>query len=249
MNQEKQNIEQKIDRYVNGELSAEEIDELWAQIVQKQEHMDYLTTSANLKEVVSDNKPTPIRAMYMYAAAAVIVLLVAVIGTMRFADFNNTPSMVEGISVIELDYYRSIEKSVDEDKQEKIIRKAIELYGEERLDEAVNLLRSEQAKSNDIEWTARLDIMLGTMYYNEDMFEIAADYYSNIVGYKDQVKKLTLEKAYWYLGNSYLQMEMLLKAETTMKKAYALDGAYSRVAKSFLDAIADYKAKTNNTTL
>jgi cytochrome c-type biogenesis protein CcmH/NrfG len=46
------------------------------------------------------------------------------------------------------------------------------------------------------------------------------------------------EKAWWYLGNSYFQLDMRHKAKEAMQKAYHLKGAYSRVAKSYLDAMA-----------
>ena len=49
-------LEEKIDRYVNGQLSQEEVDELWAELIQDGYHLDYLKTVANLKEVVKKKK-------------------------------------------------------------------------------------------------------------------------------------------------------------------------------------------------
>lgn len=238
-NQKKLDIEQQIDRYLKGELSSSEIDKLWNEIIQDQKHVDYLNTSANLKEVIheQENEKSALQSVWMYAAA-IVVLLLAVIGTLQFTNFD-TPAKVEPIEVIELDYYRSASSAVDPESRDEIIRNAIELYNKNRFDEAVTLLDNERNESTDAGWIAELDITLGTFHYNEDKFEKAAFYFSDVVKYDKQVDVLTLEQAYWYLGNSYLQMNMMNKAEQTMKKALALNGAYSRVAKSFLNAIAE----------
>lgn len=235
-------IEQKIDQYVNGQLSEEEIEDLWAEIVQRQEYMDYLNTTANLKEVVGREKNVYRQKVWMYAAAAVIVLVLAIVGTMQFmsSDTSAIPSPIENI---ELDYYRSAETAVNEPDRDKVIRNAIELYNKDQFEEAVDLLNKERSNTNDVSWIAELDITLGTFHYNEDKFDEAAFYFADVINYKDQIDVLTLEKAYWYLGNSYLQMNQLSKAEDTMEKAYELNGAYSRVAKSFLNAISDARSQ------
>lgn len=241
-NNPQNDIEQRIDQYINGELSANEIDELWVEIVQNPEYMNYLNTMTNLKEVVKDEKQPGLRKVWMYAAAAVIVLLLAVVGTLRFMNPEN-PASVEPISSIELDYYRSTDAGLNASDRDKIIRNAIELYNQDRFDEAVTLLKEEREKTEDTNWISELNMTLGTIHYNEDKFQEAAAYFSEIITYKGQIDLLVLEKAYWYLGNSYLQMDRMLKAEEMMKKAYALNGAYSRVAKSFLDALADFRAE------
>lgn len=48
-------IEQKITQYINGGLSEDEIDELWAEMVQDKHYMNYLKTLVNLRRI-SKNK-------------------------------------------------------------------------------------------------------------------------------------------------------------------------------------------------
>lgn len=243
VNKNKNDIERKIDQYLNGQLSEEEIDELWTEIVQHQEYVDYLNTTANLKEVVAEKESVPLHRNWMYAAAAVVVLLIAIIGTLQIVNFSGSTSEVAPVERIELDYYRSTNSAAAEDNRDKVIRTAIELYNKNRFEEAVTLLSKERNTATDVSWIAELDITLGTFHYNEDKFEEAAYYFNDVIKYKDNVDILTLEKAYWYLGNSYLQMNKLVKAEGIMKKAFELNGAYSRVAKSFLNAIADARSQ------
>jgi len=100
-NNEKLEIEEQIDRYVAGQLSQEEIDELWVELVQHDEYMAYLETSANLKEITRDKqeKSAKDRPAWMYAAAAVVLLLLAVIGVMQYQN-RNTLSDIEPIAQI-----------------------------------------------------------------------------------------------------------------------------------------------------
>lgn len=47
-------IEKKITRYINGGLSEDEIDELWAEMVQDKHYMNYLKTLVNLKRIIEE---------------------------------------------------------------------------------------------------------------------------------------------------------------------------------------------------
>lgn len=242
---EKLEIEEKIDRYVNGDLSQKEIEDLWVELIQDDEYVDYLETTANLKQVVGDDNSGgelhEVKRGWIYAAAASIVLLIAVFASMQFGYFDSSTDL-KPIENIELDYYRAANDVENLSDREQIIRNALNLFNEGRFDEAVDLLSAERDQASEPAWIARLDITLGTLFYNTDKFNNAAYYFNDIIdNYQEQVSPLTVEKAYWYLGNSYFQMDMLSEAEAAMQKAYELNGAYSRVAKSYLDAMAEVR--------
>ncbi len=241
---EKIEIEEKIDRYIDGELSQEQIDDLWTKLIQREEYIDYLKTSANLKDMAEKKKSKQeSKTVWMYAAAAATVLLLVVFGSLQTGYINNSPA-IEPIETIELDYYRSSENPSASADRDQIIRRAIKLFNEDKFEDAVSLLDEERKNATDAKWIARLNITLGTLHYNTDRFNNASYYFMDIVdNYKDQVDVLTLEKAYWYLGNSYFQMDNLAEAEKAMQSAYELNGAYSRVAKSYLDAMDNAMAK------
>ena len=250
MKNNKKNIEIKkqIDRYVNGQLSESETEDLWAELIQDEEYMDYLHTSANLKEIVAEGDQEAAQVQdrsWIYAAAAVIVILLAVLGTMRMGYFDSSPN-IQPVETIELDYYRSTEAITDIADRDKVLRNALELFSTGKFNEAVNLLNSERNKATDAKWVAKLDITLGTLFYNEDKFNDAAYYFKDVIKYEEQIDVLMLEKAYWYLGNSYFQMDMLTEAEDAMQKTYNLNGAYSRVAKSYLDAMENALANQSS---
>ncbi len=238
MKTDKEHIEQEIDRYVHGDLSEKEIEALWEALIQEQQYNDYLHTAANLKAIKRDEAPKTANIFnrWVYAGAAALLLLLAVFAVIYFTKTEPKTS-VEPIAAIELPFQRSINTGAEITDHDKIIRKAIILYYDNEFEKAVNLLQNELKKAEEPDWIARLNITLGILYYNDDMFEAAKNYFAEAVSLKDKIDPLKLEKAYWYLGNAYFQMWKLDKAEVAMRKALELDGAYSRVVKMYLNAM------------
>jgi len=238
-------IEEKIDRYVDGELTQDEIDDLWVEIMQDEEHLNYLKTAANLQELAKQGESKNSgenRNTVLYAAAAVIILLVAILGAMHLGYFSSSPG-IQPVKKLELGYTRSPQSPANISNHQKIIRHALQLYKKQKFGKAVGFLESKLDKAKDADWIAKLNITIGTLYYNNDEFNEAAYYFSNVVNYKSKIQKAELEKAYWYLGNAYFQLSMNDEAAKAMRKAYKLNGAYSRVAKSYLEAMASAKKK------
>lgn len=237
----KKELEEKIDQYVNGQLSSEETDELWAELIQDGYHLDYLKTVANLKAVIKEKrnkrKAREKRKYWYYAAAAVVTLLIAVLGVMNLSTQNSGVN-VKPISNIELDYYRSGGGTVNKGKDAQIIQHAIQLANTGKVNEAISLLNNELKNASKPSWIAKLNLNIGSLYYNQGKFNEAIDYYNKVITYKDQIDVLTLEKAYWYVGNAYFHLDKLTKARENIKNAYNLNGAYRRVAKSYLDALS-----------
>lgn len=238
----KKELEEKIDRYINGQLSPEETDELWAELIQDDYHLDYMKSVANIKAVI-DRKKKKRRARakrqkWYYAAAAAIVLLIGVLGFMNLYTQNGTET-VQPVSSVELDYYRSEDGSVTANTDSKVIRNAIRLANTGNVNKAISLLDEELQRASNPEWIAELSLNMGSLYYNEGNYEESIEYYERVVKHKDNVDVLTLEKAYWYMGNAYFHMDQLVEARTNIEKAYDLNGAYRRVSKSYLNALSE----------
>jgi len=235
-------LEAKIDRYVNGKLSASEVDELWAELIQDDYHLDYLKSVANLKAVVerkrSEKKENQQKRYWYYAAAAVVALLIAVLGVINLST-NGDGISVEPVSTVELDYYRSGNGTIDSNNESKIIRSAISLANTGEVDKAISLLDTELSKAQNPEWIAKLSLNLGSLYYNQANYSKAIELYQQVITNKDHIDKLMLEKAYWYTGNAYFHMDDLAEARTYIEKAYDINGAYRRVSKSYLNALSE----------
>ena len=235
-------MKEKIDLYINGQLSEEEIDELWAELIQDGYHLEYLKTAANLRDMLirereREEAAAPKQYRY-YAAAAVIALLIGLVTIFTLPQFN-TGTEVRPIETIELDYYRSADGSVTNgNEHQQVIREAITLANAGKFNEAVNLLKNERQKASSTKWVAELNLNLGALYYNENQFGESTAYFEEVIAEKEELEVLTVEKAYWYLGNAYFQLDQLDKARANIEQAYELNGAYRRVAQSYLNALA-----------
>lgn len=238
----KKELEEKIDQYVNGQLSAKEVDELWAELIQDGYHLDYLKSVANLKAVIErkrkERKKKEKKKYWYYAAAAVIALLVAVLGIMNIS--TNQEVAIQPVSSIELDYYRSGDGLVTaESSDNETIESAIRLANNGRDAEAVSLLESEIESATQPERIAELSLSLGSLHYNQGEYDDAITHFGRVVEHQDNVNALTLEKAYWYKGNAHFQLDQLADAKANIEKAYELNGAYRRVAERYLNALSD----------
>lgn len=235
-------IEEKIDRYINGQLSPEEIDNLWAELVRDEDRLDYLKSVANLKSVIErrrrNKKKARIWRMWSYAAAAVLVLALGVMLVLNTSTFTGTDS-VQPVESIELDYYRSAEGETGRTEDVTVISRAITLANTGEFEQAVSLLEKELEGEIPPSWESEVSLTLGSLFYNESLYREAIPHYEVVIENSDELDVLTLEKAYWYLGNTYFQLEEMEKARENIRKAYELNGAYRRVAQSYLKALAD----------
>lgn len=240
----KKELEEKIDQYVNGQLSAQEVDELWAELIQDGYHLDYLKSVANTKAVIErqrkEQKRTKTQKYWYYAAAAAIALLVGVLAVMNID--GQQQSAVQPISSIELDYYRSGDGAITSESSDKeVIQNAIRLANTGRDAEAISLLQDELNNANRPEWIAELSLNIGSLYYNQGNYTEAIAYYEEVIKHQENedVDALMLEKAYWYIGNAHFHLDQLVDAKVNIEKAYELNGAYRRVAKSYLNALSE----------
>lgn len=233
-------LERQIDLYVNGKLNADETDELWAELIQDEYYLDYMKSVANLKAVIYKKKQAqPTAKIYSlpkvmrYAAAAAVIIIAGVIGVM---NYNTTGSIAVGpIDQIGLDVVRNAD-GISETVESEVIREAIKLATDGEVNEAISLLQSEMETTNDSQLKAELALSLGSIQYNNGQYSASIESFETVITQK-QIEVLTLEKGYWFLGNSYFQMDRLEEAEEAFKNAYALNGAYSRVAKTYVDAL------------
>ncbi len=237
----KEEIKGRIDKYINGKLSEDEIDELWAELIQDGYHLDYLKSAANLREVLLEERErgqnVKTRQFWSYAAAAVLALTIGVLSVFYIPQFNSGHT-VQPIENIELDYYRSAEGVTGNIDDHRVIREAITLANRGKFEQAITLLREELDKAENPKWASELNINLGSLFYNEGLFNKSVVHFKRVLDRKKQLDMLTVEKAYWYLGNAYFQLDQMEMAEANIKKAYELNGAYRRVAESYLNALA-----------
>lgn len=233
-------LERKIDLYVNGELNTEQIDELWSELIQDEYYMDYMKSVANLKAVIdrkqttkSSSKIYSFRKVVQYGAAAAVILIASVVGILNMntsGDFAVNP-----IAQIGLDVVRDAE-GVSATVESDVIRRAIRLATDGEVQQAISLLQTELEDTREPQLKAEIALSLGSIQYNNGNYSSSIENFEIVIA-QENIEVLTLEKGYWFLGNTYFQLDRLEEAEEAFKNAYELNGAYSRVAKTYVDAL------------
>lgn len=234
-------IEEKIEMYLDGELSPSDIDDLWLELIQDDYYYDYLKTAASLKGLSEKHrsrsnlfKLTKVKQVYMAAA----VMLIAV--TIVIFNINQEPGLSEisPISSIELDYYRSAEGMVIENEVNELLISAISAANRGEIDNALAIINNRLQDATDPNMRQELLVTAGSILYNSGNYIAALEQFQQGIelGSNDM---LLMERNYWYLGNTYFQLNQISEARDALEKAYELNGAYSRIAESYLKALSE----------
>ncbi|MTI88074.1 MAG: hypothetical protein FH748_08910 [Balneolaceae bacterium] len=233
-------LERKIDLYINGGLSRDEVDDLWAELVQNEYYLDYMKTVVNVKAVIDRQKTAkPASRVYKlktymkYVSAAAVLIVAGVIGIVNYNGSNNLG--IEPVADIGLDVVRSAD-GVSDDVTNEVIKKAIQLATSGNVEEAMSLLKEELNTTEKPKEVAEIALSLGSIQYNYGEYESALESF-NLIIKQEGIDNLTLEKGYWFLGNTYFQLDRLEFAEEAFQNAYDLNGAYSRIAKTYVEAL------------
>lgn len=239
-------LERRIDLYINGKLSEEEVDTLWAELIQNEYYFDYAKSVANIKAVIESERKThevtptyQLRKIASYGVAAAIAIIIGVIGVLNFNAENIGSDGLEAVGWIEYDTYRSSNDSPAITNNE-VIKTAIRLANDGSTEEAIELLKNEIALETDIEVIAELSLSLGSIQYNYGDYENAQLNFERVVS-QSGINSLILEKGYWYLANTQIQLDNLTDAEESLQRTLDIDGQYSRVAERYLNAISNIK--------
>lgn len=235
-------LEEKIDLYVNGELTAEEVDDLWAELIQDEYYYDYLKTVASLKALGEENRkskaPSNVYRLHTQTWIAAAAVLILSAGLTLFTLQDRTVPAVQPVSSIELDYYRSADGTADEFSSSELLMQAISLANTGDVDGAISFIDDRVQSIEDEASQHELLVTAGSILYNAGRFHDAAERFEAGLDV-DSEDPLMLERNYWYLGNTYFQLNQIDDAKLALQKARELNGAYSRVAESYLKALSD----------
>lgn len=237
----KRDLERKIDLYVNGKLNEDEVDELWIELIQDEYYLEYTKSVANLKAVIEKQRSTKKRApVYRfreyanYGVAAAIAIIIGVIGVLNYSGTESGLEIVPQ-TTLDIETYRGSNDVIVRNENE-IIKEAIRLATDGEIEAAIVLLQNELENEDSAEVVAELSLTLGSIQYNYGDYNASLISFQRVIN-QTEVDDLIVEKGYWYLGNTYFQLDMLKEAQDAFQKAYDLDGQYSRIAKSYVDAL------------
>ena len=126
-------LEKKIDLYVNGKLTKDEVDDLWAELIQDEYYLEYTKSFANIKALIQEKRKSKQYPLYQfrkiasYGVAAAIAIIIGVVGVFNFNVNNRETSTFAAIDWIEYDTYRSANSDNPDVIDNEIIKAAIKL--------------------------------------------------------------------------------------------------------------------------
>lgn len=250
---EKEKIEilEKIDLYIRGKLTQEEIDELWKIFLQHPEYYDIFETEVHLKSLIDKGRKPQFSSEkndssnstsatihnykgWLYAAAAAVILA---LGLQFFAI--QQPDSIESFALAEIEQSHLIGADVlrsnsgETENLDVAINDALATAYEGETERAIGKFREILNQSPSDQQRARVEMNLGILLYNNGQFEIAKDHFESVTkieGLEDHQS----EKTWWFLGNTYLNLNQPREAREAIFNAYSMDGPFQSAALSLL---------------
>ena len=238
-----------IDRYLNGEMSTQEIDQLWGKFIENPEYLDLLKTEAHARKYFQKNvnEDAPGKEMgfwssnavmsyknWIYTLAAVLIIFVLFQLTTINGNAGLQSELLSSISpheMVTVEVYRTTETGVESLDIE--INKGYEAAVSGRLDESMehfsHVLDSDPAPAQE----AIAKLNLGILLFNIAEYEEATAAFKAVTE-KENLSSFTLEKGWWYLGQSLARQDHLAGARQAVNEVYQLDGLFRQDAELLL---------------
>lgn len=243
-------IRQKIHRFLDGELTDIEADQLWAELLDDKESLDYYNTLTTLGEMgrkgkldrFSETGQLPLAVssagrvfkpgvLKYLAAAAVLLAGLTILFTV--SDFGTSETDFEPLALLEYPIERS--ESVPESVL-PVINEAYVMALEGSPEDGIDLLQQRlQLQENSAVDEIEIVFAIARIHYNQQQFSEAGEWFVRLTQYP-ALEPYQLEQAYWYLANTLLHRSQTGEAAVYLHKVIELDGAYIRMAKQAVSA-------------
>lgn len=248
--QEKIQLLEQIDQYIRGELSQDEIDELWKQFLQHPEWYDWFETELHLRSLIKKGKRPNFNTNdpvnrggnssfkkyrgWIYAAAAAVLLAIG----LQFFSYEQAEP-VSDFALAEIDQSNLIGADVlrtEDGPAEELdvaINEALATAYEGETAEAIAEFQELLTQSPNNQQQVRIEMNLGILFYNSGEYESARTHFRSITEIEN-IEDYQKEKAWWFLGNALLNVDEPRAAREAVFNAYSMDGRYQSAALSLL---------------
>ncbi len=240
-------LEKQIDAYIKGKLSEKEAHQLWEKLLKRPDYIELLETELGLKSIMQDRSTgdasqSPAREntviyslhkswKWMAAAAAVALLVVSV--NVFQADTNRSVTelaeqnfnLAENLSSAQILRDQKSEVSTSD----SLLNRGFEAAISGEVSRALQVYDEIIEEYGDKPAAVQAYLNKGIIQYNSGDFGKSIQSFEAVIqNVKD--KKVVEEKAYWYMGNAYINIENLSDARDAIHNAYAMDGIYRKPA-------------------
>jgi len=240
MSDNKIDIYKRIDAYIKGSLSENEINELWVEFAKRPELLEDLELEVSVRETIKKkfeseikkvSKITSLPSWTWHAAAAAVLLIVVGIQFFQVPSKSNLEQFL--VNSIKSD---QLETSDGIRSKDMMMMKADSMLNL-GFNEFVNgnnrralILFNEVISEYDYEpYGSKAYLNKGIVYYNEASYDSAITAFeASLIRVDDS--KMIEEKAFWYLGNALANTQKYEEARTAIYQAYSLEGIFRKPA-------------------
>ena len=233
---QKKHIEERIELYLKDELTHNEIEELWVDILRQPEFLDDLKINIALKEYYktqeNQHSNAPVKGKHWLMATAAVMLA----AVFTFFFLYTSPNIIDPVTHIDLHEIEA--PAVMRSDQgaftngDSLLHEAFNAAVMDDTNKALSLY-NEIINSSELEaYHAKAYLNQGIIYYNQARFEQAASSFQAAV---DKTEEGAIEeKSQWYLGNTYVNLNALKDARASISRVYEIDGRYRSEAARML---------------
>ncbi len=240
MESSREYIYKKIDAYIKGSLEEKEIEELWVEFAKAPELLDELELEVGIKELIEKHFSSATKEQasihklpkwIWHASAAAAILMVALVQFFRV----DTPTDISDFLVINIPESQ-VETSDGIRAKDMVISTADSLLNlgfaaivSGNNNRALELFDTIIDKYDMEPYGSKAFLNKGIINYNESMYEAAAANFEAAIE-RAKENRMISEKAYWYLGNAYINLGEMEKAFEAVGEAYKKDGIFRKSA-------------------
>lgn len=250
-------LQKRIDAYLNGDLSQQEVDELWADLISNPDYYNYFSTYVHLKKYYADQQQSTqfsdtsekeasvhklIPTKYWYIAAAAILVAVLSVNLLKMhTGYSLTSWAVDEIPSSDIESPDIMRSDTGKTrKSDSLLNLGYHATITGDINEAENIYATIINKYNKQSSAIQAHLNLGILKYNEEEYKEAIGHFKSVIDRIEKDEGRMLEKAYWYLGNSYVNIDKLQDARDAVYNAWTMNGIYRKPAERLLKKL-DYE--------
>lgn len=242
-------ILEAIEQYIRGELSQEEIDELWIIFLQYPEYFNWFETELHLRNLIrkgkrpgsanenlSGSSSAQTYRGWLYAAAAAVMLAIG----LQFFVLHQ-PETVENLAIAEInqshfigaDVLRSDNSPAVDNSLDEAFNKALATAYLGETESAIEQFEEILPQIDNDQQLIWVSMNLGILFYNDGEYESAKNHFQAVT----EIGNLQVyqeEKAWWFLGNACLNLNQPYEAREAVFNSYSLNGRYQAAALALL---------------
>jgi len=231
-------IYEKIDQYVKGNLDEKEIQALWEEFAKNPELIEDLELEVGVREILrekahgaSKSKIHNLSNWKWHASAAAAVLVVIFIQLFRV----DTPTelgdfLVRNIPNDQIETANGIRsKEMVISKADSLLNLGFAALSSGNEEKAMEIFSEVISNYNQEPYASKAYLNRGIIQYNDGKYTEAAENFEE-AAQRASENRMISEKAYWYLGNAYINIDENEKALEAIGEAYNRDGVFRKAA-------------------